>query len=268
MFFCDFPIIGEESGMPLYLVNMGKHICQPETVREEGYHLPQILYCTKGSGVLQADGKSFDVPAGTGVFLPANCPHRYYPTDDEWDVHWVVPDGYAVSDMLSYFGLEKTEVFSIGDIALIEHFFSRMHEAIRGDHINGNLRASGYLYSFLIEIARQKNTSARVVTSNRAITAAVDHINNCYESKITMEDLCSAAGLSKQQLCRLFNRYLNARPMEYVAKRRIQASKELLSSTDMSVEDIAEKVGFCSGSYFCKLFTRYEGMTPTRFRHI
>lgn len=87
-------------------------------------------------------------------------------------------------------------------------------------------------------------------------------------NKITMEELCQVTELSKQQLCRLFKRYLNSRPMEYISKRRLQAAKELLSSTDMSVEDISEKVGFCSGSYFCKLFSRYEGMTPTQFRSI
>ena len=56
--------------------------------------------------------------------------------------------------------------------------------------------------------------------------------------------------------------------MEYIAKRRIQTAKELLSTTNMSIEAISEKVGFCSGSYFTKLFSRYEGMTPTQFRII
>ena len=35
----------------------------------------------------------------------------------------------------------------------------------------------------------------------------------------------------------------------------------------MSVESIAEEVGFGSESYFCKQFRRYEGITPTAFRN-
>jgi AraC-like DNA-binding protein len=54
--------------------------------------------------------------------------------------------------------------------------------------------------------------------------------------------------------------------MEYIAKRRIQATKELLSGTELTVEDIADRTGFCTSSYFCKLFKRYEDMTPTQFR--
>ena len=268
MFFCDYPIISDERGLPLFLLNLGKHTCQPKTVRENGYPCPQILYCTKGSGVLKINGKNFDITPNTAIFLPADFPHEYYPTDKVWDIHWVVPDGFACGQLLSYLKLDSACTFELSDTTLLEHFFSMMHRSIRGDRISGNFRASGYLYNFLIELSRQKNMRSRVRTSNRAIVAAVDHIDNCYTQKITMEDLCDAAGLSKQQLCRLFNRFLGSRPMEYVAKRRIQAAKELLSSTDLSLEDIAERVGFCSGSYFSKLFCRYEGITPSHFRHL
>ena len=54
--------------------------------------------------------------------------------------------------------------------------------------------------------------------------------------------------------------------MEYIAKRRIQAAKELLTGTDRTIEDIAAETGFCTSSYFCKLFKKYEGITPTHFR--
>ena len=58
----------------------------------------------------------------------------------------------------------------------------------------------------------------------------------------------------------------NAENMEMV-KAIIQAAKELLTGTPMSVESIAEEVGFGSESYFCKQFRRYEGITPTAFRN-
>ena len=268
MFFCDYPIKNNELGLPLFVDNIGKHTCQLHTARSGGFPLPQVLYCTRGSGVLCIDAKSIDIPPDTAFFLPADYPHEYYPTSDDWDVHWVVPDGYACKGLLEYLGFVEPVVFEIKDIALLEHFFSRMHQSIIGDSLNGNMRASGYLYNFLIELAGQKNSERAVRTSNKAIVTAIDHINNCFKNKITMGELCEVTSLSKQQLCRLFKRYLNSRPMEYIAKRRIQAAKELLRSTDMSIEDVADSVGFCSGSYFCKLFARYEGMTASQFRSV
>ena len=94
----------------------------------------------------------------------------------------------------------------------------------------------------------------------------VDYINFNFASEITMDDLCAVSGVSKQYLCLLFKNTLASRPMEYIAKRRIQAAKELLVSTNKGIEDISEEVGFCTASYFCKLFKRYEGMTPSAFR--
>ena len=266
MFFCDFPIIGEEKGLPLYLVTVGQHICQPRTVREKGYSYPQILYCTRGSGVLLTGGRRTEIPPQTAVFLPADFPHEYYPTAEEWDIRWVVPDGYACGQLLEFLGFSGAEVFRLGETSLLEHYFRRMHDSLSSDRLYGNFRASGYLYDFLIELARIKSMKASAVSSNRAIAAAVGYINEHYAERITMEQLCRAANLSKQQLCRLFSRYLNARPMEFAAKRRIQAAKELLSSTSLPIEEIAEQVGFCSGSYFSKLFLRYEGITPSDFR--
>ena len=81
-----------------------------------------------------------------------------------------------------------------------------------------------------------------------------------------MEELCAVSGVSKQYLCLLFRNSLGSRPMEYITKRRIQAAKELLTATDKTIEEIAAETGFCTPSYFCKLFRRYEGITPTGFR--
>ena len=83
-----------------------------------------------------------------------------------------------------------------------------------------------------------------------------------------MDELCSVSGVTKQHLCLLFRKKLSMRPMEYIAKRRIQEAKALLTGTEKSIEQVAEEIGFCSESYFCKLFKRYEGMTPSAFRQI
>ena len=45
LFFADYPILGNEKSLPLYLQNMGHHHCQDHLIRPEGYHYDQILYC-------------------------------------------------------------------------------------------------------------------------------------------------------------------------------------------------------------------------------
>ena len=41
----------------------------------------------------------------------------------------------------------------------------------------------------------------------------------------------------------------------------------LLAETQKTVEQIAEETGFCDSSYFCKIFKRFESITPSQFRN-
>lgn len=266
LFFCDYPIIRGEKELPLYLLNMGQHHCQDHMIRTEGYPQPQILYCTKGSGTLLIDEIRLAITPYTAIFLPANYPHEYYADGDIWDIHWVVPAGYGAEDILRQFGLTEPKIYKLGEIKMLEHIFRKMHEAIRADCVFGNYRASGYLYDFLIEFYRLISSEETSGAPNSALMKALDYINFNFASPISMDELCSVSGVSKQYLCRLFRKALSSRPMEYIAKRRIQAAKELLTGTDMTIEDIAAETGFCTSSYLCKLFKKYEGITPTHFR--
>ena len=101
MFFCDYPILRTEKELPLFLVNMGQQHCQDHIIRPDGYPCHQILYCTKGSGTLILDGDEKLIPPFTAIYLPAHYPHEYYPNGDVWDIHWIVPSGYASEDILS-----------------------------------------------------------------------------------------------------------------------------------------------------------------------
>ncbi|MGN0636986.1 MAG: AraC family transcriptional regulator [Huintestinicola sp.] len=266
MFFCDYPIIRGEKELPLFLLNMGQQHCQDHIIRTEGYPCHQILYCTKGGGTLLMDNKAFHISPYTAIFMPAFHPHEYYPDGDIWDIHWVVPAGFAADDILKHFGLSEPKIYELNEVNMLEHIFRKMHEAIRADSVFGNYRASGYLYDFLIEFYRLISSSGVSGAPNSALMKALDHINFNYASPISMNELCAVSGVSKQYLCLLFRKTLGSRPMEYIAKRRIQAAKELLTGSDKTIEEIASETGFCTASYFCKLFKRYEGMTPSHFK--
>ena len=177
MFFCDYPIIRSEKQLPVYLVNMGQQHCQDHLIRPEGYPHHQILYCTKGSGTLICDGRKTHIPPNTAVFMPANYPHEYYAEEDVWDIHWVVPSGYGIDDMLRQFGLAEPRVCSFGNVKMLEHIFRKMHDAIRADSLFGNYRASGYLYDFLIEFYRLISAEDTSLSVSPALMKAVDHIN-------------------------------------------------------------------------------------------
>ena len=221
MAFFDYPILGSEKELPLYLLNMGMQARQDHVRRPEGYPHPQILYCTKGSGTLLFDQKKILITPYVAFFLPANHPHEYYANEAAWDVHWVVPGGSGVPALLSHFGLTKPCVFRMEGIHKLENLFLSLHETLRSDPLFGNYRAAGILYNFLIEFFRITGRKESPAPGSYAVRKAVEYVDANHRSKITLEELCRQSGVTKQHLCHLFRETLHVRPMEYVAKKKL-----------------------------------------------
>ena len=100
-----------------------------------------------------------------------------------------------------------------------------MHEALMSDKVDGNFRASGYLYSFFIELSRLAAKGKGSVQIAPAVTKAIAYIDENYMKQPGLESISKAAGVSSQHLCRLFRQTLNCRPMEYITKRKIRRLK-------------------------------------------
>lgn len=266
MFFYDFPIIGHEGTLPLFLVSVGLNEWQYHVFCKNGDQYTKFLYCTKGSGVLIVNDVKYNIEPYTAFVIPAGVPHEYYTIGDSWDTHWVIPSGFACNEMLNKLGFDVFSIFGLDDIKYLDHVFRKMHEAIISDKMFGNMRASGIMYDFLIELYRICTAASKTNFTNTLVAKAIDYIEIHYTENIGLDELCGCTGVSKQHLCKLFRETLSSRPMEYIAKRRIKQAKILLSQTDISIESIAEQTGFCDSSYFCKLFKRYEGITPSQFR--
>ena len=53
---------------------------------------------------------------------------------------------------------------------------------------------------------------------------------------------------------------------DYINKYRIDAAKKLLLESNMTMKEIAEKVGFIDNNAFIRVFKKYEGVTPGVYR--
>jgi AraC-like DNA-binding protein len=100
-----------------------------------------------------------------------------------------------------------------------------------------------------------------------SVEQAVTFVRENYHKRITEQDLCAASGYSSAHLRRLFLQNFGMPPMQYVRDKRIAIAREMLSnSPEMNVEEIADAVGLCSASHFCKIFKEYTGTTPRAYR--
>lgn len=101
---------------------------------------------------------------------------------------------------------------------------------------------------------------------NRNAEKAVRFIHENLEQELTVESISRGIGLSKSTLYKQFHECFQCTVSEYINARRVDRSVELLISTDLSVEEIAQKVGFSSASYYSRTFKKQIGMAPLKFR--
>jgi len=83
---------------------------------------------------------------------------------------------------------------------------------------------------------------------------------------ISLDSLADKLNLSKYHLIRTFSSVVGITPNDYLNKIRVEQAMRLLRHSDLSIENIAEHVGYSSGSYFIKVFRKITGCTPGSFR--
>lgn len=109
--------------------------------------------------------------------------------------------------------------------------------------------------------------SPREVCRDERVSAAVRHISTHLGEAIRLDDLASAAAVSKDHFIRLFSRELGITPGQYVNRKKIEAAQLcLLLHPGESVKEIAYGLGFDNLQYFNRLFSRLTGESPGRYR--
>lgn len=107
----------------------------------------------------------------------------------------------------------------------------------------------------------------RLDKGNAYIRRALSYMSKHYSAQITLETVAEEAGLSPSYFSTLFRQVVGVSFREQLCRIRVEESKQLLTSTDYSLTDIAVAVGFADQSYFCKVFKRIVGMTPGKYRN-
>lgn len=94
----------------------------------------------------------------------------------------------------------------------------------------------------------------------------IPYIHDHYTEMITVSEIADYAALNPQYMMRLFKKERGESILEYVTSLRLELSKELLRKTDLTNEQIADRVGYATSNYFIKLFKKVYRMTPREYR--
>ena len=111
------------------------------------------------------------------------------------------------------------------------------------------------------EPQKEENTE-----ESNSLQQVIREIKENYTTDITLTDLAEKYQVSVSHLSGLVKSELGLPFSEYLASKRIQKAKELLTDETLSIDAIAEKVGYNDYFYFTKVFKKTVGISPSKYR--
>ncbi|NLL47445.1 MAG: AraC family transcriptional regulator [Firmicutes bacterium] len=105
----------------------------------------------------------------------------------------------------------------------------------------------------------------RNVKNRDLIYQAISYIRQNYNGDLPLEDVAEQVGLTPTYFSKLFGEEMGMAFTDYLNRVRIEAAK-LLMQEDLSLAEISLRVGFNDQSYFSKVFRKFEGLSPLKWR--
>ena len=99
-----------------------------------------------------------------------------------------------------------------------------------------------------------------------ALKSVIAYINDNIDNRLDLEKLAELTSWNYMHFIRMFSKYMNVTPYQYVLQKKIEKSKVQISETDLKLSHIAQDLSFSSYSNFCTVFKRETGENPADYR--
>jgi AraC-like DNA-binding protein len=228
-----------------------------------------IQYTLHGAGVFEdAAGRQV---LGPGSLMTATVPgdHVYYLPDssDYWDFLYVVASGGEFNRIAGEICGQAGAVIEIASSSpLLRHLASLCGAETAALHSSA-FRNSRYAYSLLMMLCDEAKLRTLAENEYIGIKKTKEYICRNYDkADISVNELAGKAGYSRSHYTRLFSEIYGYSPARFQDHLRMTKAVRLLSSSAMSVKEIAAACGYSDSNYFCRIFKKNTGTSPGQFR--
>ena len=232
-----------------------------------GYY---IVFITKGEGILEsAKTKAFEVKAGMCFLLFPGIWHRYKPHPlSGWEEYWVGFNG-EYPDELMRKGVFKPEAPFI-DVGLNEELLQLFHTLIKTverAEIGYRQIVTGITLQMLGLLSALSKFHDQTGSKNeRLVSKAKFLLQESVENPVSLEDIAKELPMGYSNFRKTFKQVTGLSPNQYHLELRLDKAKNLLSFTNLTINEIAYQTGFESIFYFSRMFKKKNGLAPKQFR--
>ncbi len=102
--------------------------------------------------------------------------------------------------------------------------------------------------------------------SRNAVEHVLEYIHTHYTEPLNLEKLAGLVDMDIKKFAYVFHKYVGVYPIDYLIQHRMSRARVMLATSNSSIRNIAESIGYGDSHYFSRLFKKYTGCTPSEFR--
>lgn len=245
------------------------------------HNLLEIGYCHYGDGDLVLEDELYRFGSGMVSCIPANFLH-VTKSDTEvpafWEFLYIDPEtslrecgkrnAREIRELMECINQKAFFIKAENNpmvVTLIRAIFEQMQQ--KTEYHQECVK--GLVYVLLFEIARYNGRRIKTPGSKSNVLQlenAIEYVEEHFQESFKIVDLANECHMSETHFRRVFQQRMNMTPVEYVNFVRVKKACELIDKTDISMEDVAEKVGFVTPSTFNRNFRRIIGTSPYQWK--
>ena len=241
----------------------------PEPFRwtDTGRTLPefQIQYISEGEGTFVTYDRTFAVRPGSVIFVFPGQRHNYRPSKETgWIEYWVGFNGHFFNSLVQEGILTKEHTYlEIGVRDSIINIFEEIFDEVHAQRPFYQIKACSGIMSLIAELITFERRKDQPDYFQSIVEKAKILMENNIFHTINLSGISRQLGLSASRFNAIFKNYTSMSPYQYFIHIKINRAKGLLEHENLSVKEVAHKLGFEDQYYFSRLFKLKTGIAPS-----
>ncbi|MCK5000752.1 MAG: helix-turn-helix transcriptional regulator, partial [Anaerohalosphaera sp.] len=250
----------------------------------------RLYLVTGGLGQISHSGQCFDLKANTLHLIPAFTTHNCHCADwfDVYFVHFTCElenglDLFSIETCQYQLEAEEMELPLFKQLVQINRHKkltnTNPHAAVNksiftADRLDENMAPGSFMQSqglLRILLARFLDTASDLSWQEsmhdiNRFSKVIQFIDENLSRPIMLSELSELVYLESGYFSNLFKNVMGVRPIEHINRKRIEKAQRLLLTTEDTLDNIARKTGLGNWTYLSRVFKKYVGVTPGKYR--
>ena len=255
--------------------------------QEEAHDFWELVYADKESIFCTSDDKIIPLSQGEMLFHKPNVRHALFANEKKAPNVCIV-SFECKSEAMRFFEDRKLRPdksflrFLYGVVEEGKRTFDipfsspecKKMNLLRTPTLGGEQIIKNYLELLLINLMRSLTETAQgndtflpeSEFNSKPVKEVLRLLSERVESALCIDEICAAVGYSRAYIFKEFKKATGKSVMAHFTALKMERAKQLLRERELSVHQIADRLGFDTPNYFSKVFRAYTGQTPTAYQ--